>query len=120
MTMRLVIKVNLKKIFLLGLISLHTMLIFGCIYTMDIQQGNLLDEESIGQVELNMTSSQVKFLLGTPIIQDSFHQNRWDYVYYLKLGNSNNLDKRWLAIHFSDDKVIKIEKVLIINTSIIY
>ena len=88
MTMRLVIKVNLKKIFLLGLISLHTMLIFGCIYTMDIQQGNLLDEESIGQVELNMTSSQVKFLLGTPIIQDSFHQNRWDYFYSVKVGET--------------------------------
>ncbi|MCZ0955245.1 MAG: outer membrane protein assembly factor BamE, partial [Rhodospirillaceae bacterium] len=54
----------------------------GCVYRIDIQQGNLLEEDAIEQVELGMTRSQVQFLLGTPMIADSFHQDRWDYTYY--------------------------------------
>ena len=111
-------KVNLTKKHTLFLFLLHILVISGCIYTMDIQQGNLLDQEAIDQIQISMTRSQVKFLLGTPIVQDSFHQNRWDYLYYLKLGNSNALDKRWLTIYFLDDLVSRIDKELEINPSL--
>ena len=87
-------------------------------YRMDIQQGNLLNQEAIDQIEIGMTRSQVKFLLGTPIVQDSFHENRWDYVYYLKLGNSSALDQRWLTVDFLDNLVARIDKDLEISPSL--
>ena len=52
----------------------------GCVYRVDIQQGNLLDVEQVDQVEVGMTRSQVRFLLGTPMVIDSFDADRWDYV----------------------------------------
>src|SRR5690606_34826979 len=57
---------------------LAALAVSGCVYQMDIQQGNLLEEETIAQVEVGMTRSQVQFLLGTPTIADAFHRDRWD------------------------------------------
>ena len=111
-------KVNLTKKYTLYLFLIHILVISGCIYRMDIQQGNLLNQEAIDQIEIGMTRSQVKFLLGTPIVQDSFHENRWDYVYYLKLGNSSALDQRWLTVDFLDNLVARIDKDLEISPSL--
>ena len=60
----------------------------GCVYRASISQGNLLKDEDVEQVQVGMTRSQVRFLLGTPMIDDPFHRDRWDYVYYLKLGRN--------------------------------
>ena len=81
-----------------------------CVYRIDIQQGNLLDEENIDQVELGMTRSQVQFLLGTPMIADSFHQDRWDYTYYFRRGRSRNVDQRWFIVYFNDDQVVRMDR----------
>ena len=81
-----------------------------CVYRIDIQQGNLLDEESIDQVELDMTRSQVQFLLGTPMIADSFHQDRWDYTYYFRRGRSRNVDQRWFIVYFEEDQVVRMDR----------
>jgi len=83
-----------------------------CVYRIDIQQGNLLEDEDIGQVEVGMTRSQVQFLLGTPMIADSFHQDRWDYAYYLRQGRRGDPTRRWLAVFFDDDRVSRIDKDL--------
>ncbi len=77
---------------------------------MDVQQGNLLDDKAIDAIKPGMTRSQVRFLLGTPIVEDSFHRNRWDYVYYLRNGRSRREEKRWLIVTFADDKVTEIRK----------
>ena len=58
---------------------------------MDVQQGNLLDAEQVDQLEVGMTRSQVRFLLGTPMVVDSFDPDRWDYVYSLRRGHSRNV-----------------------------
>lgn len=81
-----------------------------CVYRIDIQQGNLLEEDVIEQVELGMTRSQVQFLLGTPMISDSFHQDRWDYTYYFRRGRSRNIDQRWLIVFFEEDVVVRIDR----------
>lgn len=81
-----------------------------CVYRIDIQQGNLLEEDVIEQVELGMTRSQVQFLLGTPMIADSFHQDRWDYTYYFRRGRSRNVDQRWLIVFFENDEVVRIDR----------
>jgi outer membrane protein assembly factor BamE len=80
-------------------------LLSGCVYRVDVQQGNLLDEEDIDAVQPGMTRSQVRFLLGTPMVEDPFHRDRWDYVYYLRRGNSRREEKRWLIVWFDGDKV---------------
>ena len=82
----------------------------GCVYRIDIQQGNLLKDEDIGQVEVGMTRSQVQFLLGTPMVSDSFHRDRWDYAYYLQRGREREADRRWLVVYFETDRVARIAR----------
>jgi len=76
-----------------------------CVYRIDIQQGNLLDDEDISQVDLGMTRSQVQFLLGTPMIADSFHRDRWDYAYYFRRGRSPDPVQRWFVVSRIDRDV---------------
>ncbi len=80
----------------------------GCVYQANLSQGNLLKQEDLDQVEVGMTRRQVRFLLGTPMIDDPFHEGRWDYVYYLKLGRDDAIFKRWISIYFDDEKVSEI------------
>ena len=69
-----------------------------------------MTRRSIDQVELGMTRSQVQFLLGTPMIADSFHQDRWDYTYYFRRGRSRNVDQRWFIVYFNDDQVVRMDR----------
>ncbi len=80
----------------------------GCVYQANLSQGNLLKQEDLDQVEVGMTRSQVRFLLGTPMIDDPFHEERWDYIYYLKIGRNDAIFKRWLSIFFDGDNVSEI------------
>lgn len=82
----------------------------GCVYRANISQGNIVEEEDLDQVEIGMTRNQVRFLLGTPMIDDPFHQNRWDYVYYVKIGRNDATAKRWVTILFDDDTVSEIQR----------
>ena len=82
----------------------------GCVYRANISQGNIVEEEDLDQVEIGMTRNQVRFLLGTPMIDDPFHQNRWDYVYYVKIGRKDASAKRWVTILFDDDTVSEIQR----------
>jgi len=81
-----------------------------CVYRIDIQQGNLLEDEDINQVDVGMTRSQVQFLLGTPMIADSFHRDRWDYAYYFRRGRSPDTIQRWIVVYFQNDRVARIER----------
>jgi outer membrane protein assembly factor BamE len=82
----------------------------GCVYRASISQGNLIKQEDLDQVEVGMTRNQVRFLLGTPMIDDPFHKSRWDYVYYLKIGREDATFKRWVSVVFVDDRVGEIRK----------
>lgn len=80
----------------------------GCVYQANLSQGNLLKQEDLDQVEVGMTRRQVRFLLGTPMIDDPFHEERWDYIYYLKIGRDDAIFKRWISIYFDGDNVSEI------------
>jgi outer membrane protein assembly factor BamE len=101
----------------IALIAALAIMATGCIFRIDIQQGNLLEESAVNQVEIGMTRSQVRFLLGTPMIADSFHQNRWDYTYYFQEGKSKEIEQRWLIVYFAEDQVERIEKDMPISPS---
>ena len=77
---------------------------------MAIQQGNYLVADSVSQLKEGMTRSQVRFLLGTPMVIDSFDADRWDYVYSLRRGHSRDVTRRHLVVWFDGDKVTRIEE----------
>jgi len=87
-----------------------SLLTSGCVYQAALSQGNLLDQEDIDMVEVGMTRGQVRFLLGTPMIDDPFHENRWDYIYFLRVGREDATFKRWISIHFDGENVSEILK----------
>ncbi len=97
---------------------LYLALAAGCVYQAPLSQGNLLDSEDLDQIEVGMTRSQVRFLLGTPMIDDPFHRDRWDYVYYLRIGRQKALFKRWVSIHFDGDTVSRIVRDQELNPDI--
>ncbi len=77
------------------------------VYKIDIQQGNVLKPASIEKIKLGTSKKQVRFILGSPLIVDSFHPDRWDYVYLLTPGYGERQYYR-LTITFDRDEVIDI------------
>lgn len=103
---------NMRKISLLLLALVCFAAVNGCVYRATISQGNLIKQEDLDQTEIGMTRNQVRFLLGTPMIDDPFSRNRWDYVYYIKLARDDAIQKRWVSVYFADDKVSEIRNDL--------
>jgi outer membrane protein assembly factor BamE len=101
---------DMRKIILLGLIFSTLAFSSGCVYRANISQGNLIEQKDLDQVEVGMTRNQVRFLLGTPMIDDPFHASRWDYVYYLKIGRKDATFKRWVSVIFDNDLVSELRK----------
>ena len=77
-------------------------------YKPEIQQGNYVSPELIAQVKPGMTREQVRFLLGTPLLVDIFHNDRWDYIYTRETTDGRR-EKRRLALFFVDGKVARME-----------
>ncbi len=73
-------------------------------YRPDVQQGNIVTKDMVEQLRAGMTRDQVRFLLGTPMLMDVFHQDRWDYPYYLN-RRSGETQIRKLSILFADGKL---------------
>ena len=77
-------------------------------YKIDIQQGNYVDQQMVAKLKPGMTRSQVRFILGTPLVVDPFRTDRWDYVYVLhKAGEL--IEQRRIAVIFEQDKLKRIE-----------
>lgn len=81
----------------------------GCVkvYVPDVQQGNVITQEMVDQLKTGMNRRQVQFILGTPLITDPFHQDRWDYYYSLKRGKKYSA-KRTLSLFFKGDELTEI------------
>jgi len=77
-------------------------------YRPDIQQGNFVSQEMLGQLKLGQTRDQVKFILGTPLLTDAFHADRWDYPFYLARG-SGELTTSRVTVYFKDDQLARID-----------
>ena len=100
----------MHKLLVIALLIFTVAASSGCVYRQSISQGNLIEQEDMDQVEVGMTRNQVRFLLGTPMVDDPFHRDRWDYVYYLKIGRRDAAFKRWVSIFFENDIVSEIRK----------
>jgi outer membrane protein assembly factor BamE len=78
-------------------------------YRIDIRQGNYIDEAMLAQLKPGMTREQVRFVLGTPLVADVFHSDRWDYVSRFKSGRSGKVEQRAISVFFVDDKLSRVE-----------
>ncbi|HEY8118327.1 MAG TPA: outer membrane protein assembly factor BamE [Methylophilaceae bacterium] len=76
-------------------------------YKMDIQQGNVVTSKMLLQLRPGMTKSQVRFIMGTPLIQDTFHANRWDYFYQLR-KNGKIVDQRRVILDFENEALARV------------
>lgn len=74
-------------------------------YRMDIVQGNFISREAAAQLHIGMTRDEVRQLLGTPLLTDMFHANRWDYVFNFKRGNSDVVQQRRYTLLFDGDQL---------------
>jgi outer membrane protein assembly factor BamE len=77
-------------------------------YQPEIQQGNYVSQETLAQVKPGMSREQVRYLLGTPLLTDIFHADRWDYVYWREAENGKRESRR-VALFFADGKLARIE-----------
>ncbi len=77
-------------------------------YRIDIQQGNSVTQDMLDKLKPGMTPSQVRFILGTPLVVDPFHKDRWDYVYRLE-RDGKLVEHRRIAVIFQNDKLKGLE-----------
>jgi outer membrane protein assembly factor BamE len=77
-------------------------------YKIDIQQGNIVPQESVAKLKPGMSRNEVKNLLGTPLLTDVYHADRWDYVYTMRKGWSMQ-DQHKLSLYFDKDVLARIE-----------
>lgn len=78
------------------------------VYKMTVQQGNIVNEEMVDQLQPGMTKRQVRYLLGTPLLTDFFNTDRWDYTYTIRRGHQE-MEIKTLTLHFADDSLVRIE-----------
>ena len=100
----------MRKTVLILISSLFLTSLSGCVFRANIAQGNIVEQEDVEQLEVGMTRNQIRFLLGTPMIDDPFDRDRWDYVYYVKVGRKDTVGKYWLSVIFEDGVVSEIRK----------
>lgn len=77
-------------------------------YKMDIRQGNYITPEMREKLKLGMSKSQVRYVLGTPMVSDAFHGNRWDYIYSLE-QRGEVVEKQRLTLYFEGDRLVRID-----------
>jgi len=78
-------------------------------YKIDIQQGNVLTQDMVSQLRPGLTKDQVRFLLGTPVLMDMFHANRWDYIYRLQKGSTGEVEMRKFSTFFdAEGRLIRV------------
>lgn len=83
----------------------------GCsylVYKMDVQQGNYVTQDVVARVKTGMTKAEVRQVLGTPLLADPFHANRWDYYFSSEKSGRKAADSTQLSIFFENDRVVSI------------
>lgn len=81
----------------------------GCgFFRVEIQQGNYITRDQVQQLETGMTTREVRYVMGTPLVVDPFHEDRWDYVYAYSPDLGTEFEKRRVTLFFENDKLERI------------
>ncbi len=105
----------MKQFRTLVLAATLTTAVSGCsvfdwmVYKIDIPQGNFIEQVQVDKLRVGMTPEQVEFVLGRPVLRDSFASDTWYYVYQFKNGRTNELTRKELVVKFADGKVSALE-----------
>lgn len=106
--MQITLQKTVKPLFL----AIALILLAGCqylkfpgVYKMNIQQGNIITQDMVNQLEPGMTKRQVRYVMGNPLIQDTFNPDRWDYFYSLTDARQNFTKER-MTIYFENDQLV--------------
>ena len=78
------------------------------IFHPDVQQGNFISREMVAQLRVGMTPEQVRFVLGSPLLMDVFHAQRWDYPFRLQKGNGE-ITSSHVLVFFENNRVVRFE-----------
>lgn len=78
------------------------------VYRIDIHQGNIFDQEMVDQLKPGMTKRQVAFIMGTALVDDAFHSDRWDYIYSNEPGGEDRLEKKF-SVFFENEELVGVE-----------
>lgn len=83
----------------------------GCsVYRPTLQQGNIIDIKQVDKLKLGMSRNQVIYVMGTPLLRDPFHKNRWDYIHTVKNGKTQITTIQRLTLYFKNDQLDRIDK----------
>lgn len=77
-------------------------------YHLDIRQGNWVTQDMVSQLKLGMTREQVRYVLGTPLLTDPFHADRWDYLYRYDSGKDEAMQQRRLTVYFENNLLARV------------
>lgn len=99
-----------KTLITLFLSLLLTAFISGCTsYKLEVQQGNVVPPKAVAKLKKGMSKAEVTSILGTPLLQDSFQTNRWDYIFYINKKGKER-ERKDLILIFSGDRLASIQK----------
>ena len=99
-----------SKFAIFALVLFVTLLVSGCsVHKVDVQQGNVITQEMFEKLKIGMEKKQVERVLGTPLVVDPFHRDRWDYVYIFKAGNTTERQSAHLSLYFETERLSKID-----------
>lgn len=79
---------------------------FPGVHKIDIQQGNVVSQDMVDQLRPGMTTRQVRFIMGTPLITDTFHSNRWDYLYSIQVAGGTRKQER-ISLTFDENNQLQ-------------
>lgn len=91
-------------------LALSLIIMTGCsfrlptVYKMNVPQGNIVKQDMLDQLKPGLTKRQVRFIMGTPMVADTFNDQRWDYVFFVKKGEGTYREEH-IVIHFEEDKL---------------
>lgn len=82
---------------------------FPGVHKINIQQGHIITEEMVQQLQVGQTKRQVRFVLGTSLLPHTFNDNRWDYYYSLRRGSDDSFSQHLLTVHFENERLARWE-----------
>jgi outer membrane protein assembly factor BamE len=77
------------------------------LYKLDVQQGNVIEQDMLDRLKPGMDKEQVRYVMGTPVLIDPFHNNRWEYIYSFQKGGGIR-EQRHITLHFEEDKLSRV------------
>ena len=98
----------MRRVRILIISLFFSQLLAGCAYKPDVQQGNTFDDKQVSQLKVGMTRQQVVFIMGTALLQDVFHKDRWDYVYTLAKVHAK-AERSLLTLYFKGNSLTRID-----------